>query len=163
MIVYHGGTGIISMSLVSVGRGDLDFGKGFYVTDIRGQAEAWAKRMADRRGITPIINTYELDLETAAAKFRYKKFKCYDKEWLDFITANRRGMDVWKNFDMIEGGIADDRVVDTIESYIAELMSEEIALKRLAHYAPNNQFCITLQQLADECLHFIESITLENE
>lgn len=47
MIVYHG-------SIQSVERPDilhsyraLDFGKGFYVTTIREQAERWAKRKAD--------------------------------------------------------------------------------------------------------------------
>lgn len=96
----------------------------------------------------------------AISKYRYKKFESYDKEWLDFIASNRCGKEIWKKFDLIEGGVADDRVVDTVESYIAELMSEEVALQRLAHYSPNNQFCIVNQQLADECLRFVESITL---
>lgn len=163
MIVYHGGTDIIPNPLVSVGRDELDFGKGFYVTDIRSQAETWAQRIAGRRESAPVLNIYEFDLETAITKYRHKKFKGYDKEWLDFIAANRCSKEAWKDFDLIMGGVADDRVVDTVESYIAELMSEEIALKRLAQYAPNNQLCITHQGLADECLHFVESIILQTE
>lgn len=56
MIVFHGGTDIITSPLVSVGRDELDFGKGFYVTDIKNQAETWAQRMASRREITPVLN-----------------------------------------------------------------------------------------------------------
>ena len=163
MIVFHGGTDVIKLPLVSIGRDELDFGKGFYVTDIKSQAESWAQRMADRRGTTPIVNVYELDLDVAMSRFRYKKFESYNKEWLDFIAGNRKGKGLWMEYDLIEGGVADDRVVDTVESYMAELMSEEVALQRLAHYAPNNQLCIVNQSLADECISFIESITLKNE
>lgn len=158
MIVYHGGTDIIQQPLVGVGRNELDFGKGFYVTDILNQAKLWAERMADRRGQRDIINKYELDVEYAAEHFRYKKFPHYDKEWLDFIISNRSGLSVWKQFDLIEGGMADDRVVDTVEGYIAGLISAEQALERLSQYTPNNQLCITNQELADKCLKFIDII-----
>ena len=43
--VYHGGTEAINHPLVSAGREGLDFGKGFYVTLLREQAELWADRM----------------------------------------------------------------------------------------------------------------------
>lgn len=157
MTVYHGGTDIIRQPLVGVGRGELDFGKGFYVTDILAQATSWAERLADRRSEPAVVNKYELDLEQAASRFRYKKFANYDGEWLRFIVANRNGSELWKQYDLIEGGVADDRVVDTVEGFIAGLIDEEHALARLSHYTPNNQLCITSQPLADECLHFVES------
>lgn len=157
MIVYHGGTDIIRQPLVGVGRDELDFGKGFYATDMLAQATAWAERWADRRGKQAVVNKYELDLESAAARFRYKKFPKYDGEWLGFIVANRSGAALWKEYDLIEGGVADDRVVDTVEGFIAGLIDEMHALERLSHYTPNNQLCITNQQLADEYLNFVES------
>ena len=40
--VYHGSTEVITNPLVHIGRDNLDFGKGFYVTDIRKQAKTWA-------------------------------------------------------------------------------------------------------------------------
>lgn len=42
MIVYHGGTQRIEHPLVHLGRAGLDFGLGFYLTDICQQAEDWA-------------------------------------------------------------------------------------------------------------------------
>lgn len=157
MIVYHGGTDIVKQPLVGVGREELDFGKGFYTTDVLSQAEAWARRLADRRRQAPVVNKYELNLEMAVSRYRYKKFPCYDGEWLDFIVANRNGQALWKQYDLIEGGVADDRVVDTVEAYIAGLIDEAKALERLSYFAPNNQLCITSQQLVDECLSFVES------
>ena len=43
MIVYHGGTDIIKQPMVQLGRNKLDFGKGYYVTDILEQAEIWSR------------------------------------------------------------------------------------------------------------------------
>lgn len=40
--VYHGAAEEVRNPLVHVGRENLDFGKGFYVTDIRAQAKTWA-------------------------------------------------------------------------------------------------------------------------
>ena len=46
MRVYHGGTEAIKLPEANKGRLGLDFGQGFYVTDIQSQAESWADRMA---------------------------------------------------------------------------------------------------------------------
>jgi len=44
MILYHGATMRVEHPLCDFGRADLDFGKGFYLTDLREQAEEWAAR-----------------------------------------------------------------------------------------------------------------------
>jgi hypothetical protein len=56
MKVYHGTTDKIEQPLVAIGRPELDFGQGFYLTDKRKQAVEWARRMADRRLSSPIVN-----------------------------------------------------------------------------------------------------------
>ena len=38
IIVYHGGTEIVDHPICKLGRPNLDFGQGFYVTDLREQA-----------------------------------------------------------------------------------------------------------------------------
>ena len=156
MKVYHGGTAIIKEPLAGIGRPGLDFGQGFYVTVHKKQACDWANRMADRRQLTPILNEYQLDRDIAMTGYKYLIFESYDKAWLDFIAGNRKGKQLWKGYDWIEGGVADDRVVDTVESYIAGLMSTEEALKRLTFLAPNNQICLLNQHLIDNCLKFVK-------
>ncbi len=37
---------------------------------------------------------------------------------LIFMVGNRLGQDLWKEYDYIEGGVANDRVVDTIDLYM---------------------------------------------
>ena len=69
----------------------------------------------------------------------------------------------WKDYDIIEGGIANDRVFNTIELYDAGLITKEEALTRLKYEKPNNQICIITQQIVDDYLHFVEAIDLRKE
>ena len=154
IIVYHGGTEKVESPICKLGRHNLDFGQGFYVTDIRKQAADWAAQVADRRKETPIINRYRLNRDTILGEARCKVFTAYDRDWLQFIVASRRGEHVADNYDYIEGGVANDRVVDTVNLYMAGLMDEETALLRLSQHQPNNQMCILLQALIDKYLVF---------
>ena len=154
IIVYHGGTDRIEHPLYDAGRANLDFGLGFYVTDMLTQATEWAKKVADHRHKHPIVNRYALNRESILAEYRCKVFTDYDGEWLDFIVASRLGQKPWAQYDYIEGGVADDRVIDTINLYMAGLMTREVALARLSEHRPNNQMCLLSQQLIDKYLIF---------
>ena len=153
-IVYHGGTEKIEHPQSDAGRANLDFGLGFYVTDMPSQATEWAKKVADHRHARPIVNKYALNKDAILAEYRCKVFTDYDAEWLDFIVASRQGQKPWAQYDYIEGGVADDRVIDTINLYMVGLMPREIALARLSEHRPNNQMCLLSQQLIDKHLIF---------
>lgn len=159
--VYHGSFIEVSKPLVALSRPNLDFGQGFYVTDLQQQAERWASRIATRRLVDPVLNIYEFYLEEAKKEYRYLKFESYDKAWLDFIVANRKGKMLWKNYDVVEGGVANDNVIDTVEDYIRGRMSAEAALVELSKHRPNNQFCILNQEIIDKYVRFVESKTIE--
>lgn len=160
MKVYHGGTSIIDHPDVVKGRAGLDFGCGFYVTDLKKQADDWADRMARIRMAKGVVSVYELDIELVKRDYSYKCFEEYDIEWLDFIVRNRRGeIDTWK-YDIVEGGVANDRVIDTVEAYMSNLMPLETALQNLSLHRPNNQICIRSQHIVEEYLHYIESYNI---
>jgi hypothetical protein len=154
MIVYHGGTETVEHPNCKCGRRNLDFGLGFYVTNIRKQAEDWAKLMADRRKTAPILNRYRLNRAAVLAEAHCKLFKAYDEDWLDFIVASRQGRSVADAYDYIEGGVANDRVVDTVNLYLAGLMDKATALRRLSEHQPNNQMCLLNQEITDKYLTF---------
>lgn len=163
MKVYHGSTTIVKSPLVGVGRRNLDFGKGFYVTDLQDQAVSWASRPINA-GKPQVLNVYELDMGAIKQSgFRYKHFKAYDAEWLEFVVASRRGESVWKLFDIIEGGIANDRVFNTIELYSQGLITQEDALQRLRYERPNNQICILNQLIVDSYMVFVGSFVVEGK
>lgn len=158
MLLYHGGTQVIKNPLSKVGREGLDFGQGFYTTDMFDQARLWADRVHRQRHEVGLINVYEFDMELAHNQYRFLKFDEYDIDWLNFIAECRTGGIQWKEYDYIEGGIANDRVIDTVESYISGTMDAQHALVELSKHRPNNQICLINQHLIDDCLKYKETI-----
>ncbi len=157
MIVYHGSISEVRAPLVNLGRQNLDFGQGFYVTDLKEQAVRWATRMSRRKLSPAILNIYDLDIESAKSRYRYLRFEAYNKNWLDFIVASRKGRMPWKSYDIVEGGVANDNVIDTVEDYMRGRMSAEAALAELSKHQPNNQICLLNQEVINEYLVFSES------
>lgn len=162
MRVYHGSYIEVREPLVHVGRKSLDFGQGFYVTNIKEQAKKWAKRVCIiRNRDTPIINVYDLDINSILSNdYKILRILAYNKEWLDFIVACRRGDELWKDYDIIEGGVANDQVIDTVEDYYAGRITVEQALGQLRFAKPTHQMCIHKQEILDKYLKYIESIKI---
>lgn len=153
MIVYHGSYCKVDNPNISFSREALDFGKGFYTTSIKQQAISWTDRFK-RRGKDGYLNIYDLEIEEAKEKYKVKVFESYNIEWLDFILQCRDGSSIYLEYDMIIGGIADDRVYNTIELYQEKLINKEEALKRLKYYKPNEQICIVNQEIINKHLNF---------
>lgn len=158
--VYHGSVDIIKKPVCSFGRKNLDFGRGFYVTNIREQAESWAASTQRFRDGKACVNVYTLNIKMCFSDFRTKVFDAYDREWLDFIVSCRNGYDAAAHFDLIEGGIANDRVIDTVNNYIGGLIPVEVALSKLSQQRPNNQICILNQELVDKYLCYEQTYYL---
>lgn len=137
-------------------RTNLDFGRGFYLTSFKDQAIRYAGRFSDRYD-TIWMNTYALKEDWTGWKVAI--FDSYDEKWLDFVTACRMEQDN-SDYDMVVGGVADDRVFETIDLYFAGLMPKEIALERLAFIHPNIQYCIRSEQMLHDCLTYKSSIKL---
>ena len=156
MLVYHTSTIEITKPDVLHSRPRLDFGKGFYLTFLRSQSEQYGERYKIQ-GEPAIMNIYELDEERPG--FSHKFFFLFDAEWLDFVASCRMGLE-HNNYDVIEGGVADDKVFNTIDLYFAGIYTREQALGQLLYKQPNHQICITSQDVIDKHLHFIESIKL---
>lgn len=153
MILYHGSPAIVSMPDVVHSRIRVDFGRGFYSTPLREQELNWCQRFK-RRG-TAFLNVYELD-DNAFDRFSVLRFDSYSDEWLDFVFACRRGMDK-STYDMVIGGVANDRVFNTVELYFDGLIDKQEAVGRLRFERPNSQLCIRTQGVIDECLRFLRS------
>lgn len=155
--VYHGGVERIETPLAKVGRKNLDFGSGFYLTRRLSQAEEWAVRIARQRIESPVVNVYDLDMDEIRKNYRYLHFECYDSEWLHFIVSCRGGYDSSADYDCVEGGVANDRVIDTVEGYINGTIDEAHAISELSKHSPNNQICILNQDIIDRHLIFKDS------
>ena len=156
MTLYHGSYLSVPAPLTGVGRRELDFGPGFYVTSLREQAERWARRVCVIRAVdTPVLSVYEFDKSLLSADVRCLKLEHYDQQWLDFIVSSRRGEEPWKGYDIIEGGVANDQDIDTAEDYYAGRITAEQAIGQLRFAKPTHQMCISSQAIVDRCLRFI--------
>ena len=154
MKLFHASTICIEKPDVLHSRDNLDFGKGFYLTSIREQAIRYAERFT-RRGKEAFINEYELDDETSG--FTIKSFSCYDEEWLDYVTICRNGNKPEQIYDAVSGGVANDKVFNTVDLYFAGVISKEEALGKLKYEKPNHQLCILNGLMIDKHLHFIKA------
>ena len=160
MILYHGGTEAVMQPDCKKGRPDLDFGQGFYVTLLQDQAEGFARRKArDRKG-KPVISVYEFDYDAAIKDCAYLNFEFYNEAWLDFVVESRSGLKPWTSYDIVEGGVANDRVIDTVELYTIGILDKASALGRLSEHQPNHQICILSQAILDKYLKFVDVIEL---
>lgn len=157
---YHAGTERIERPDCTLGRKNLDFGRGFYLTDMYDQAVIWAGKKSRERQLPALINVYVFDKASCLSEARAKIFDRYNEEWLEFVVVCRTKKEVWKDFDYIEGGVADDRVIDTVNLYMQGFVSQERALKNLRYLRPNNQICILNQQLLEKYLLFTDCLIL---
>ena len=72
---------------------------------------------------------------------------------LEFIVSCRTGED-HSDYDMIIGGVANDRVFNTIELYLSNLASKEETIRRLQFAKPNLQVCFRAQWILDRYLSY---------
>ncbi len=106
MLVYHGSDVIVKNPIASYSVSRLDFGKGFYVTTVKFQAERWSRRKAlINRKNKGVVNVYECLIRSG---FNIKDFGNDTYEWIDFVCACRAGEDVYKKFDIIKGPVENE-------------------------------------------------------
>lgn len=161
MLLYHGSTMAVRKPIVSRGRGKTDFGKGFYTTTSREQAEKWAQIKRDRMGdeAHAIVSVFELDdtvLNNPAYHTRH--FDGATAEWLDFVVGNRRG-EVYHNFDLIMGPVANDKLYATITLYENGILDANAAIEQLNTHQLFDQLSFHTTK-ACKLLTFVETFEL---
>ena len=91
--------------------------------------------------------------------YLFKIFESYDIEWLEYVVDCRKGKNVYAKFDVVEGGVANDNVIDTVEDYEKGIITAEQALGQLSYKKVNHQICILNQEVIDNYLTFVKSIS----
>lgn len=153
MIVYHGSNRIVDHPDTLHTFRNLDFGKGFYVTTVKEQAERWAKRKADfAPGTKPILNCYEM--RDLFENLCIRNFGDDLSTWIDFICQCRDGGEEYKNYDVIIGKVANDKVFRVVDMYHQGIWEKERALKEIRVYPTYDQIAFITQKAIDELLIF---------
>ena len=128
MRVYHGSYTEIDTIDLSKGELQCDFGQGFYVTNIREQAEYWATRKGRFKKLKGYVTEFAFfESVFISDYFKVLRFADYSNEWLDFVILNRQN-NTFKNvhdYDIVEGPVADDAIATQIDIYLGGGISKE--------------------------------------
>jgi hypothetical protein len=169
MIVYHGSDVRIEKIDLLKSKDLIDFGKGFYVTNIRKHAHRRALRMAEENGTSPVITEFEYhEFYPESTGLQLKRFPDISEEWVHFVIMNR-DKDIRKPahaYDIVEGPIADDWVTSQINNYKKGKIHLEQLLERLRYKEPTHQICFctpeslfALEQVGFDDIYNTEEIT----
>jgi len=137
MIIYHGSNHDFNSVDLSKSKDKRDFGRGFYTTTLKEQAQQWGYTMFNRFGGDGIF-LYEFEF-SPSTDLLSKKIPEISDEWFDFILANRNTSGLQHNFDFIQGPVANDKIFLTITGFIDGIFSKEEAMRRLLYNKSNDQ------------------------
>lgn len=160
IVLFHG-------SYVEVNNPDLrycadykDFGRGFYLTTSKAQAESFA-RLSTAKAIASdkiasiqdygVVSSFVVD---DIADLTQKVFESADRDWLHCVVGHRKRdsftqiVDDLKHFDIIAGKIANDSTNSTITAYMSNTFgvigsdrADQICIELLLPNRLENQFC----------------------
>lgn len=161
-LLYHGSYTEIASIDLSLCKGGLDFGRGFYVTSSYKQARDYippSVRKNIRRHQLPVdydvnmgrISVYRFHEEPT---LRIHYFHTADRDWLHYVAGNRDNslfrerMDQLSTCDIVCGKIANDSTAAVLNAYIAgeygepgSARADEFAISNLLPDRLQDQFC----------------------
>lgn len=142
MKLYHGTN--VDFDVIDLTKSNKykDFGQGFYLTDIRSQAEELAAKKSRLFGGYPVIQEYEFDESLlSGAELKVLKFDKPSTEWAEFIFKNRnRDNNFTHDFDIVIGPIANDGVAYLLGRYEEGTLTIEELSDKLDYKKLNSQY-----------------------
>lgn len=151
MTLYHGTN--VDFDLIDIEKSNpyKDFGKGFYLTDIKEQAERMALRKVKFFGGVPIIQVYDFDEgDLQRENLKVKFFSEPSEEWAVFIHNNRnRTLDFSHDYDVVIGPIANDGVAYLLGRYEEGTITLPELVRGLEYKQLNNQYFFGTEKALD--------------
>ncbi len=142
MILYHGTNVDFKVIDLKMSNRYKDFGQGFYLTDIRSQAENLAAKKARLFGGYPVIQEYTFEESVLEnGNLNILKFNSPTVQWAEFVFKNRnREQKFTHSFDIVIGPIADDGVAYLLSRYDEGTLNIEELSKELTYKKLNSQY-----------------------
>lgn len=151
MKLYHGSNTKIDSINLAMCRPYKDFGTGFYLTDMKEQAERMAVRVSKIYGGTPVLNIF--DIQDDFRMLRDIKIKDFGEQttegWARFVMNNRnRFFDDTSNglcnhdnkYDIVVGPVADDNMALLFRQYENEMIDFSTLIKGLIYKKTSSQY-----------------------
>ena len=152
MIVYHGSSEVVRQPDILHSFRALDFGKGFYVTTVREQAERWARRKVVLDGGRAIVNQYQMDDDMT--ELQVKRFPDDLSDWIEFVCDCRDDKLGYQDYDLIIGKVANDKVFRVVDMYHSGIWDKERAIMEIRAYPNYDQLAFITQIAIDKLLRF---------
>jgi hypothetical protein len=155
MTVYHGSNIDFDKVSLDFSKDRRDFGRGFYTTTLREQAEEWARDLCIRyKTEDAFLYVFEFN----KVDLNCKLFDGISEEWLHFIIRNRKQGGIQHDYDVVQGPVANDNIFPTITLFLSGRYDVEDTLKRLSFFRPNDQLSV-LSEKALSNLSLVEKRT----
>ena len=156
MIVYHGSNVEVRKPSLRMSRKNTDFGRGFYTTTQKEQAEHWTSIKIDRaKKGRRVVSVFEVsDALLANQELKIRKFHGPDEAWLNFVVDSRKGIE--HDYDIVFGPVANDKVFTVVNLYESGVLDAPAAIAELKAYKTYNQLSFHTPRVL-QALQFIES------
>lgn len=156
MRLYHGSNVEVRKPSLLRSRKNTDFGRGFYTTMQKEQAEHWTSIKIDRaRKGRRVVSVFDVDDELLSNhELRIREFHGPDEAWLNFVVDCRKGIE--HDYDLVFGPVANDIVFTVVNLYESGVLSAEAAILQLKAYKTYDQLSFHTERVIGS-LRFVES------
>ena len=156
MLVYHGSNVEVRKPSLRRSRKKTDFGRGFYTTTQKEQAEHWTSIKMDRaKAGRRVVSVFEVPDELLTnPELNVREFHGPDESWLNFVVDSRKGVE--HEYDLVFGPVANDKVFTVVNLYESGILDAPAAIAELKAYKTYNQISFHTSRVI-QALRFIES------
>lgn len=156
MLVYHGSNVEVRKPSLRKSRKNTDFGRGFYTTTQKEQAEHWTSIKIDRAKTgRRVVSIFEVDDELLDnSELKIREFHGSDEAWLNFVVDSRKGVE--HNYDLVFGPVANDKVFTVVNLYESGVLDAPAAIAELKAYITYDQLSFHTPRVL-QALRFVES------
>ena len=162
MLVYHGSNVEVRKPILLRSRKKTDFGRGFYTTTQKEQAEHWTTIKKDRaKAGRRVVSVFEVDDAILTdPELKIREFHGPDEAWLNFVVDSRKGIE--HDYDLVFGPVANDKVFTVVNLYESGVLDAPAAIAELKAYKTYNQLSFHTQRVIS-ALRFVESYEVRNK
>ena len=150
MILYHGSNVKVTEIDLTKCRPFKDFGQGFYLTDIREQANQMARRVGKLYGGKPCVSAFSFDYKALIQdEIKSLTFGVPCKDWALFVLNNRnRSFKVISDtlcnqdnkYDIVIGPVANDDITYLFRVFASGLIDIEALVRGLEYKTLTTQY-----------------------
>ena len=160
MKLYHGSNVEVRNPNLRYSREKTDFGRGFYTTTQKEQAERWTEIKLDRAKTGKrIVSVYEVDdVILTSPDLKIRDFHGVDEAWLIFVVDSRKG--VKHDYDLVFGPVANDKVFTTVNLYESGVLDVSAAIAQLKAYKTYDQLSFHTKRVMDT-LKYVDAYEIE--